>query len=612
MQCRVIPNWETIKLFKQPLTEGEEYLLKFLDSSLPRDNAFTESGELKNYNGWLIFAQPYLNGCRPDIILFHPKIGIQIIEVKDWRLENYYCTEVGNGKWDFFVRKVTGPHRIKSPLKQVEHYKEKITDQLIPFLGELIDSDKKNYGLIKTSIYFHNASTEELFEFFKDQRIPYASFPVFGRNSLKQSLLKQIVPGCHLPRSYFWDASWNTQVLFWLKPPFHSLEQTVALHLNKNQRAFAEPKQEHVRVRGVAGSGKTQVLAYRAGKLASEGYRVLILTFNITLWHYIRDMVQRSPFEFEWERLTFNHFHGFCKDILNQFGEKWPSNDGVEDVFKTTVPNKVLQVISGQEFEKYDAILIDEGQDYFIEWYSMLCSFLSDRDEVVVVCDKKQNIYGREMEWLDKRRAGVEKFGNWIELKTIVRLPEKIAELTKEFSEEFDLNQDVRVEKIERPDLFNQFQEHSIWWNIEPNTWIDKLDEAFDLVKKNSPDIHPSDIVVLLPNKEFGIRYAEHFVKEKKIEVNHVFENQTEERYHRRKKAFWMGDSRIKMSTIHSFKGWESLNVILLIPQYSIEEFEIYNRILYTAMTRTRQNLIILNSNERYKAFGMKFNSVWS
>jgi hypothetical protein len=32
-------------------------------------------------------------------------------------------------------------------------------------------------------------------------------------------------------------------------------------------------------------------------------------------------MVQRSPFGFCWDRFTFNHFHGFCKDILNEFGE---------------------------------------------------------------------------------------------------------------------------------------------------------------------------------------------------------------------------------------------------------------------------------------------------
>lgn len=125
-----------------------------------------------------------------------------------------------------------------------------------------------------------------------------------------------------MPQSYYWVKEWNREILFWLNSPFHSLEQTTQLTLNRHQRNFSEPLVGHHRVRGVAGSGKTQVLAYRAGKLASQGYRILILSFNITLWHYIRDMIQRSPFQFSWNRFTFNHFHGFCKDILNEFGEK--------------------------------------------------------------------------------------------------------------------------------------------------------------------------------------------------------------------------------------------------------------------------------------------------
>ena len=134
----------------------------------------------------------------------------------------------------------------------------------------------------------------------------------------------------------------------------------MSLTLNNYQKKFAEPEKGHFRVRGVAGSGKTQVLAYRAGNLASQGYRVLILSFNITLWHYIRDMVSRSPFGFSWDKFTFNHFHGFCKDILNDYGEKWPSEiDDDEVIFREIIPNKVLEVVKDGSYEKYDAILIE-------------------------------------------------------------------------------------------------------------------------------------------------------------------------------------------------------------------------------------------------------------
>lgn len=609
---RVIPSLDHIENFKQPLTEGELHLLKFLDNTLKKDEVFKDGGDLTQYNGWLIFVQPFLNGSRPDIIIFNPNVGVQIIEVKDWNLNNYSFRENSTGKWDFYFTNSKGSYPEKSPVKQVDYYKEKLTGQLIPQIGEEIDKNDKRYALIKTSIYCHKATTEQAQDLFRTQKKDYKYFPVFGIDLLTASNLRKIVPYSYLPQSYYWKKAWNKEILFWLYPPLHSIEQCLELTLNIHQEKFAEPQKGHFRVRGVAGSGKTQVLAYRAGKLASQGYRVLILSFNITLWHYIKDMVQRSPFEFRWDRFTFSHFHGFCKDILNEFGENWPNQNGDDEtVFREIVPNKVLEVIKGKKYEKYDAILIDEGQDYYIEWYTMLRHFLTDRDEVVVVCDKKQNIYSRKTEWLDKRRAGVEKFGDWIELRTIVRLPERIAGITKEFSEKFNLNRDVKFGEVERSNLFNQYIEHSVWWNIEEKEWLSKVNEGFEIIKEKGTSKHVSDTVILLPNKNFGLKCVKFFETTKNMEVNHVFENEDEERHHRHKKAFWMGDSRLKISTIHSFKGWEVLNVILYIPENYYESDDVYDQIVYTAMTRTRQNLIVINANKRYWEFVDGLSKTW-
>ena len=88
MFSRIIPSWEQIEQFKQPLTEGEKHLLKFLDANLKHDNLF-QGNDLTKYNGWLIFVQPFLNGSRPDIVILNPQVGIQIIEVKDWDLHHY-------------------------------------------------------------------------------------------------------------------------------------------------------------------------------------------------------------------------------------------------------------------------------------------------------------------------------------------------------------------------------------------------------------------------------------------------------------------------------------------------------------------------------------------
>ncbi len=146
MFSRVIPSWEQIKQFKQPLTEGELCLLEFLDEYLKKDVSF-QGDDLTQYNGWLIFVQPYLNGCRPDIITLNPNVGVQIFEVKDWSFDSF-TTSKGN-----YIK--------KSPIKQVEHYKEKIYGQLIPQIGESIDNDPFCYTIIKTAVYLHKFTTSQ-------------------------------------------------------------------------------------------------------------------------------------------------------------------------------------------------------------------------------------------------------------------------------------------------------------------------------------------------------------------------------------------------------------------------------------------------------------------
>ncbi|MNY72039.1 hypothetical protein D3C86_2105030 [compost metagenome] len=64
-----------------------------------------------------------------------------------------------------------------------------------------------------------------------------------------------------------------------------------------------------------------------------------------------------------------------------------------------------------------------------------------------------------------------------------------------------------------------------------------------------------------------------------------------------------MGDGRLKMCTIHSYKGWESLNIVLFIPP-SHPDLEALDAIVYTAMTRARQKLYVLNAHPRYASFG--------
>ncbi len=78
--------------------------------------------------------------------------------------------------------------------------------------------------------------------------------------------------------------------------------------------------------------------------------------------------------------------------------------------------------------------------------------------------------------------------------------------------------------------------------------------------------------------------------EKRNINVNHVFNRNS-------KKSFWRGDSRTKMSTIHSFKGWELKNIIVIV------RFDKPYHV-FTAISRAMENLIVINIASRYDNYG--------
>lgn len=598
MQSRIIPSLDQLEKSINVPSPGLITLVKFLDSHLRKDENGIDENNLENYNGWLIFIKPFLNGVRPDLIIFNPQVGVVIYNVKEWTENN--IKEQNN---------IKNEYKPLSPDKQVTYYKSKLIGQLVPRIGEEFDKNKQKFGLIKTGLYFHNISTKISRDSyaFDDKIIKH--FPLFGNDFLFESNLKEIVPNHDLDSSKYWVKEWNKDILFWLRSPYHSIEQGTLLELKGNQFKIAEPMPGHWRVRGVAGGGKTQALAYRAGKLASQGLNVLIISYNITLLHYIKDMIGRSPFNFSWDKLTFNHFHGFCKDLLNEFGRKWPKQaiQDDNDFFKVTVPNEVINSIKNKIYLKYDAILIDEGQDFHFEWYTLLDGyFLSERDELLIVSDKRQNIFNRKLDWLDKRVSnGLHKFNDrYIDLNISYRLPKRVIEIANDFSRKFSLNQDLDFKRIDDKNvLFHSH--HIVWLNIDEKEWKDYIMNSYLRLKKEKQS--PSDIVILLPNHRIGMECVNLF-REINLDSNHVFSSGDK---NLSKKSFYMGDGRIKMSTIHSFKGWELKNVIIFIPFSSSDHMSNIDSVIYTAITRTKANLIVINANIRYKEFGESLPKKW-
>ena len=79
----------------------------------------------------------------------------------------------------------------------------------------------------------------------------------------------------------------------YLRPPTHIAEQGKDINYGEKQLRLSTSKSStFLKIKGVAGSGKTTVLAKRAVNAHKRhGGNVLILTYNKTLRNYIRDKI---------------------------------------------------------------------------------------------------------------------------------------------------------------------------------------------------------------------------------------------------------------------------------------------------------------------------------
>lgn len=566
MEGRLFPSWEKLETILEDLSEGERTFIRFLDDNLP--------------GYWKIYWHPFFNGSHPDLVLLNPEGG-------------------------FMIYKIIDTHQSSTPeynKKQLDYYRNKLIQELVPEISEEIDQNPKSFVIFKTGIYLHHMESypaQVLYE-----QYPYLT--VAGYDDLDEDSLYLVVPGYDFRKDRFMNPEWAPKLEKWLKPPYHRDRRT-GLELTTQQKQLTLPKPGHRRLRGAAGSGKTLVLAHRAAKLAMGNQKVLVITYNRNLWYFIKKMIEECPYNFEWSNITFRHFHGFCKDLLNEFSLPTPSrfNDIVpvlEEAIKKILPESIEN--KSLEKFKYDAILIDEGQDYSWKWYNFLSKFLNDRNELFLVCDEKQNIYGRELSWIDGKMENVQFRGRWAELDTIHRLPREISKLASKFSEDFALSSSIEFDSAQT--LFNDIPSLFRWENIQGKNWLINVYEAYKTFTQEQiasrRKFKQSDIVILLPKNLMGTELVE-FLENKEISCDHIFLSRNGSSW-RNKKISSISDERLKISTIHQFKGWESPNVILLIPEHWNGGNKNLDSVVYTAMTRTLQNLIVLNCNDRYRRFG--------
>lgn len=723
--AQFIPSLAKIAQFKVQPTEGEWHLLRFLEANL--DDSFE------------VYFNPYLNGDRPDVVIMRKDYGVLIIEVKDWNLENFQLNE--KRKWIYTPNNSV----VKSPIDQVIRYKKNLYDIHVPDLLQVKIKDYRNFSIVACAVYFHCANLSYIENMlvtpYKDDK-KYLKFLKYnidfiGRDSLNKECFTELLTKRYLiasrTSSFFKEEIYNNFKRL-LNPPMHLRSQGESYIYSDKQKAIIYSNTLEQRIRGVFGSGKTTVLAaravqaYKRAVARNNNPRILILTYNITLKNFIHDKINRVDETFPVENFIIINYHQFINAELNNLNIEFDVPEGLDKYqLSEYLENKYYGNVKlfdehKDEIIKYDAVFIDEIQDYHRSWMTIIKDYFRDpQGDYVLFGDVKQNIYGQ----MTRNKDVITNVRGVNELKYCYRSDFKVRDLAQSFQknifgDKYDvddfsengtysfmgleeekegyvnymylqnhqpiktlyniirgniLNKNSNVspnditilgytsDLLRTFDLYYRYasreKTNSMLETVEtmymthlnfigknrdndtppnPNSdWFNNISEHFKKkIFPNRRNLYESDIIKLRQiiarlfslynlNEDFagefesrleeecekiGISLAafkafrEHYSEKLSQFKKTVYEGNYKNIRDNKKLHFWMNSGTLKISTINSFKGWESEVVFLILePKFdSSTSFNLsFDELLYTGLTRCRRNLVVINfGNKEY------------
>ena len=144
-----------------------------------------------------------------------------------------------------------------------------------------------------------------------------------------------------------------------------------------------------LRVAGTAGSGKSLCARRFLDREAAARHRVLLVCFNRPLADRLRKSVGEAG--------VVNTFYGFCDDFLKYRGQALNFDDmGKDPAFWQKVQEQVMAEEIPEEW-KFDALIVDEGQDFEAEWFEILRLFLRTSANILWLEDPDQNLQDKPL-----------------------------------------------------------------------------------------------------------------------------------------------------------------------------------------------------------------------
>lgn len=118
------------------------------------------------------------------------------------------------------------------------------------------------------------------------------------------------------------------------------------------------------------------------------------------------------------------------------------------------------------------------------------------------------------------------------------------------------------------------------------------MEALLDILALTKDDpVSVADLVCVVDNEDVGNEVVK-ALRERRFNVSETFgtsvdKRERQEESRRKKQAFYKGDGRIKVTTIQSYKGWESKVLVVCITNAATPESL---SLAYTAITRLKRD----------------------
>ncbi|WP_454764540.1 DEAD/DEAH box helicase [Cupriavidus campinensis] len=541
----------------------------------------------------------------PDFIVFHPSRGLLVLEVKDWKLDN--IREINQRE----ATLLTGQGLVTkmNPLEQARQFMFYVTNllqqdpQLVWPSGSLkgkpffpyghgvvlsnisrADFDRTNLGdVIPPHLVICQDEMYPKVEVEAFQQRMWNMFPIKFAHKLSLPQIDRIrwhlFPQVRLPeqRGLFSENNAGPQDIPDILCVMDLQQEQLARSLGEGHRV----------IHGVAGSGKTLILGYRAEHLARIVTRpVLVLCYNRTLAAKLAATMEEKGIS---DKVHVHNFHAWCSRQLDAYHIERPKGPPTDALFESMV-ERVIQGVdrnmipSGQ----YDAVLIDEGHDFRPEWFKLVVQMVNpESNSLLVMYDDAQSIYGGAA----KRKfsfasVGVKASGRTTILKLNYRNTQEILYVARAVAGELLNSRDVGEDEVPTVLPVGAGRRGPKPLLIELPTLNAEVERIAQILRDENRTGTPwSQMAVLYRHWDMASHVTSVLARQ-----GIPFE------LPQASKRFTPGGDSVKVVTMHSSKGLEFPLVCIPgtgMPHKKEESPEDEARLLYVAMTRATRQLVI-------------------